>query len=282
MDNTLTFRYSTALTIAGSDNSGGAGIQADLKTFSALGVYGMSALTAVTAQNTQGVRGIQSITPEIIKDQLEAIFEDITVDAVKTGMLHNKAAVLATAEMFDKFSPQYIITDPVMISTSGSRLMEDDAVETMIQELFPRVTLLTPNIDEAIFLSGIQIHNIQDMDRAAGQLLHLGCNAVLVKGGHLQGEYMTDRLCIKGHPPVSLENKTISTINTHGTGCTLSAAITAFLALGNKLPQAVTLSKEYISKALEAGSGIKTGKGHGPVNHFFAPVTLQKRTISCD
>ena len=188
------YRYPTALTIAGSDSCGGAGIQADLKTFSALGVYGMSAITSITAQNTLGVRGIQPILPEILKGQIDAVFEDFTIDAVKTGMLYNKAAIQVVAAALDQYRPKWIIVDPVMISTSGSKLLQDDAIEAMVDLLFPRTTLITPNIPEAEFLTGIQIHSIKDMDEAAQLLFAKGCQAVLIKGGHLEGEQRIDRL----------------------------------------------------------------------------------------
>lgn len=281
MNSTLKFRYSTVLTIAGSDSSGGAGIQADLKTFSALGVYGMSVLTAITAQNTRGVKGIQAVSPDIIRKQLEAVFEDIPVNAIKTGMLYNKETVEAIADIFDKYKPGVLIIDPVMISTSGSKLMEKDAIQAAVQKLFPLATLITPNIDEAEYLSGIPIHNVLDMDKAAERILQSGCNAVLVKGGHMKGNHMTDRLLIQGQPPVSIEGKTVKTLNTHGTGCTLSSAITAYLALDNELVDAVASARKYIGNALEAGSDVLVGSGYGPVNHFFAPSPLLKKKIPC-
>jgi len=170
-----TFRYPVALTIAGSDSGGGAGIQADLKTFSALGVFGASAITSITAQNTQGVRGIQAISPEIVEGQIHAVFEDLTVDAVKIGMLHNREAARIVACSIDRFCPSKIILDPVMISTSGSKLIEDETIEVIVKELFHRVTLITPNIDEAAFLSGMPIRNEEEMEMAAQKLLALGC-----------------------------------------------------------------------------------------------------------
>ena len=188
------FRYPTALTIAGSDSSGGAGIQADLKTFSALGVFGASVITAITAQNTQGVRGIQAVSPEIVKEQLCAVWEDLTIDAVKIGMLHNRTTVRLVAEALRRFSPSVVILDPVMISTSGSKLMEDEAINALVDELFPLATLLTPNANEAAFLTGIALRTETDMERAARKLLDLGCQAVLMKGGHLPGNTMTDWL----------------------------------------------------------------------------------------
>lgn len=277
MKTDIMFRYPVALTIAGSDSGGGAGIQADLKTFSALGVYGTSAITAVTAQNTQGVQGIQPISPEIIKEQIHAVFEDLTVDAVKIGMLHNQEAAHIVAQSIDQFTPPYVILDPVMISTSGSKLIEDTTISVIINELFPRVSLVTPNVDEAVFLSGIPIRDEADMAKAAQKLLALGCRAVLMKGGHLAGAEMADVLYTSDQPPLRLAVPTIETRNTHGTGCTLSSAIAAYLALGKNLPDAVRSAKTYITNALRAGADVQTGKGHGPLNHFFAPVPLIKR-----
>lgn len=276
MNTKKTFRYPVALTIAGSDSGGGAGIQADIKTFSALGVYGASAITSITAQNTQGVRGIQAISPEILEGQLNAVFEDLTIDAVKIGMLHNKEAVRIVACVIDRFAPAQIILDPVMISTSGSKLIEDDAIEMIVHELFGRVMLVTPNIDEAAFLTGMCIRSERDMEQAARQLLAMGCKVVLMKGGHLKGSEMADILFTKDDAPLRLSTPAINTNNTHGTGCTLSSAIAAYLALNNPLAEAVRLAKEYITTALRNGADVKTGHGHGPLNHFFAPIPLIK------
>ena len=244
-----TFRYPVALTIAGSDSSGGAGIQADLKTFSALGVFGTSAITSITAQNTQGVRGIHAVSPEIVEGQIHAVFEDLTVDAVKIGMLHNWEAARIVACSIDHFCPSKIILDPVMISTSGSKLIEDETIEVIVKELFHRVTLITPN---------------------------MGCRAVLMKGGHLEGKEMADILFTHDEAPLRLAVPTIQTQNTHGTGCTLSSAIAAYMALGKELPDAVRAAKDYITAALHAGANVETGHGHGPLNHFFDPVPLIK------
>lgn len=270
------FCYPVALTIAGSDSGGGAGIQADLKTFSSLGVYGASVITAITAQNTEGVRGIQAVSQEIVKGQIEAVFEDLRIDAVKIGMLHNKENVESVANAIDSYCPSRVILDPVMISTSGSKLMEDEAIESLISELFHRVTLITPNIDEAAFLSGMPIRNEQEMETAAQKLQAMGCRSVLMKGGHLGGQEMADILFAEGEAPLRLVAPAINTQNTHGTGCTLSAAIAAYMALGEKLSEAVQAAKRYITAALEAGADVQTGYGNGPLNHFFAPVPLIK------
>lgn len=270
------YRYPVALTIAGSDSGGGAGIQADIKTFSSLGVFGTSAITAITAQNTQGVRGIQAISPEILRGQIEAILEDFIVDAVKIGMLHNKEAVKVVAETLPYFRHSSIILDPVMISTSGSHLLEDDAIQAIIDELFPQATLLTPNIPETEYLSGIKIHSEADVLLAARKLRKKGCNALLIKGGHIPGVETVDWLFIDENDPIRLASPTVETFNTHGTGCTLSSAIAAYRALGHSLVEAVRLAKDYINNALVQGANVRIGKGHGPVNHFFSPVALHK------
>lgn len=273
------YRYPAALTIAGSDSCGGAGIQADLKTFSAFGVYGMSAITSVTAQNTLGVRGIQAILPEILKGQIDAVFEDFTIDAVKTGMLHNVNAIKVTAEAIDTYQPKWVVVDPVMISTSGSKLLQDDAIESMINLLFPRSSIITPNVPEAEFLTGLKITSTNEMILAAEKLFEKGCLAVLIKGGHLNGERMTDQLFIKDQSPISFHSATIQTNNTHGTGCTLSSAIAASLALGESLPDAVRKAKNYIQNALTAGADVMAGHGHGPVNHFYNPIPMHKKEL---
>lgn len=280
MNQQATHRYPVALTIAGSDSGGGAGIQADIKTFSALGVYGTSVLTAITAQNTRSVQGIQAVSPDMLRGQLEAIFQDFPVDAIKVGMLHTAESVRIVADLLSSYPmPSPVILDPVMISTSGSRLLEEDAIERMIHELFPQATLITPNIQEAEYLSGIPIRAEKEIPRVAEQLRSLGCKAVLIKGGHLPGENMTDWLFTAGHEPACLVSPTIESRNTHGTGCTLSSAITAYMALGYPLDEAVRSAKEYITQALAFGANIQLGKGNGPLNHFFAPVPLHKIRI---
>lgn len=267
--------YPTCLTIAGSDSSGGAGIQADLKTMSALGVYGMSVITAVTAQNTCGVTGIQAISPHIVKAQLEAVLSDIVCDAVKIGMLFSSHHIRALIDILDKYSPRFTILDPVLVSTSGHRLYdEDDMVPTMKDLLFTRSTLITPNTDEASLLTGISIDNEADMHRAGEALLKTGCQAVLIKGGHLRQQDMCDILFTTDHTPQKFSAQKINTKNTHGTGCTLSSAIASYLALGHDIETAVSLAKKYVYNGLKSGADVTVGKGHGPINHLFAPVAL--------
>lgn len=261
-------RYSTILTIAGSDSCGGAGIQADIKTISALGGYACSAITAITAQNTQGVRSVQGCVPEVLGDQISAVMEDMTIDAVKSGMLFSKELVEVVAEQLKRHMPPYYVLDPVMVSTSGSRLIEEDAIEAVRSQLFPIATMVTPNIPEAEVLSGTSIKTPEDMARAASVIMQTGCRSVLMKGGHLEGVDSVDLLYTKGEDsPLVLPSKKIATKNTHGTGCTLSAAIATFLAHGEDLRSAVTQAHKYLHKAIEQGKDIEQGKGHGPVMH---------------
>jgi len=267
-------RYITALTIAGSDSSGGAGIQADLKTFSALGVFGMSAITAITAQNTTGVRAIQTIDAQILKNQIEAVFDDIQVDAVKIGMLHSPEIVQVVADCIDKYSPKYVVLDPVMVASSGALLIKNETIAGIKQLLYSRSTLITPNLNEAQILSGIQITTEEEMLRAGQIMLSEGCNGVLIKGGHLDGNRKTDILSIKGKEAMKFSGKYIPGKNTHGTGCTLSSAIAAYLALGHTIEEAVEAAKIYVTKAIETGADIITGHGYGPLNHFFDPQKL--------
>ncbi|TBO44907.1 bifunctional hydroxymethylpyrimidine kinase/phosphomethylpyrimidine kinase [Pedobacter kyonggii] len=267
--------YINVLTIAGSDSGGGAGIQADLKTFSALGCFGTSVITAVTAQNTMGVRSVHGIPAEMIKDQLQAVLDDIAPVAIKIGMI-NRAEVVQVIEKELKTYNQYVpvILDPVMVATSGDRLIEPDTVIELVGKLFPLVTLVTPNIDEAIILSGQEIHNLADMITAGRKIIGKGAKAVLIKGGHLIGPIIYDVFISGNDAPVVLESAFITSKNLHGTGCTLSSAIAAEMAKGNALLVAIKNAKDYISQALQAGCEVKTGKGNGPLNHFFEPLKL--------
>ena len=268
-------RYPTVLTIAGSDSSGGAGIQADLKTIAALGAYGASAITALTAQNTRGVSAIHPVPPEFLKAQLEAVFEDLTVDAVKIGMVNTVEVALVIADILDRFKPGFVIFDPVMVSTSGSKLIQDETIEVLWRELFPRVDLITPNLNEAEILINRKIDSVDLMKEAAEAMVHKGCRAVLLKGGHLVAPTLFDLLARKGEDTLTFESAHIDSLNVHGTGCTLSSAIATFVALGNSLPEAVIFAKEYISNAIIAGKDIQTGQGPGPLNHSFLPVQMQ-------
>ena len=265
-------RYARVLSIAGSDSGGGAGIPADLKTFSALGCYGMTAITAITAQNTQGVRAIHGIPPDMLRAQIDAVAEDIGVDAVKIGMLHDPAVVRVVVKAIARHQMLQVVLDPVMVATSGDRLMADETVGVLVQELFPLTTVITPNLDEAALLLGRSIDGADALDEAASALLALGAPAVLLKGGHLPGDLVVDVLALAGGGRLRLQSPRIPTHNGHGTGCTLSAAIAAQLALGLPLAQAVEQARAYILGAIAAGADVHTGHGHGPLNHGYAPV----------
>ncbi|MDR2334054.1 MAG: bifunctional hydroxymethylpyrimidine kinase/phosphomethylpyrimidine kinase [Burkholderiaceae bacterium] len=265
-------RYARVLSIAGSDSGGGAGIQADLKTFSALGCYGMTAITAITAQNTQGVRGIHGIPPEMLKAQIDAVVEDIGVDAVKIGMLASPEVVQVVADAIRRFALPHVVLDPVMVATSGDRLIAQETEAALVKELFPLAEVITPNLDEAGWLLGRKISGEGDLDEAADALLALGARAALLKGGHLPGDWVVDVLALATGEHKRLESRRIATHNGHGTGCTLSSAIASQLALGEPLPRAVEKARAYILGAIEAGADVHTGRGHGPLNHGFAPV----------
>ena len=265
-------RYARVLSIAGSDSGGGAGIQADLKTFSALGCYGMTAITALTAQNTQGVRAIHGVPPDMLRAQIDAVVEDIGVDAVKIGMLHSPEVVAVVADALRRHHLPHVVLDPVMVATSGDRLMADETVQVLVRELFPLATVVTPNLDEAALLLGRPIPGIEAGDDAARALLALGAPAVLLKGGHLPGDEVVDVLALPDRTLQHLRSPRIATHNGHGTGCTLSSAIAAYLALGQALPKAVALARAYILGAIQAGAAVRTGHGHGPLNHGYAPV----------
>lgn len=267
-----------ALTIAGSDSSGGAGIQADLKTFSALGVYGASVLTALTAQNTRGVDDVLAIPPAFVRAQLDSVLSDLTVGAAKTGMLANGGIILAVAEALEAHPGIPLVCDPVMVATSGDVLLEPDAIGALKERLIPRALLITPNIPEAACL--LERGEARDPDEMAAQakaLCAFGCGAVLLKGGHGSSETAVDLLAYAG-AVVPLEEPRIRTANTHGTGCTLSAAIAALLATGVPLEQAVSQAKSYVWRALEAGDDLRIGHGSGPVDHLFA-IRRQDRPV---
>lgn len=265
-------RYARVLSIAGSDSGGGAGIQADLKTFSALGCYGMTAITALTAQNTQGVRAIHGVPPDMLRAQIDAVVEDIGVDAVKIGMLHAPEVVAVVVDAIRRYRLPYVVLDPVMVATSGDRLMAEETVQVLVRDLFPLAAVVTPNLDEAALLLGRPIEGISALDDAARALLTLGAPAVLLKGGHLPGNEVVDVLALPDGSLTHLSSSRIATHNGHGTGCTLSSAIASQLALGYALRDAVERARTYILGAIEAGAAVHTGKGHGPLNHGYAPV----------
>lgn len=260
-------QYFKVLTIAGSDSGGGAGIQADLKTISALGCYGMSAITALTAQNTLGVKSIYNVDSIFIKDQLEAVLEDIGADAIKIGMLHTPEIVKTVADVLRKYNAKNIVVDPVMFAKSGDQLLKEEAIYSLKENLFPLAEIVTPNLPEASALLDRHILEKAQMQQAAEDLLKLGPKSILIKGGHLSTHESSD-LLLANKSFFWFEQKRIETANTHGTGCTLSSAIAAHLARGIEIENSVSFSKQYLTAALEKGSFYKIGHGHGPVHHF--------------
>jgi hydroxymethylpyrimidine/phosphomethylpyrimidine kinase len=252
-----------AMTIAGSDPSGGAGIQADLKTFHQRGVYGTSALTLVTIQNTQQVLAVEILSPRIVKGQIQAVLEDIPPAAAKTGALGNDAMVHLIAEMARNFRFPLVV-DPVMISKHGQPLMDEQACAAMVKHLLPRAYLITPNLPEASALTHMRVHDLATMEAAAAKIAAMGANAVLIKGGHLDSDAVD--VLYRNGKFAYYRSRRFSTLHTHGTGCTYSACITAELAKGLELPDAVAVAKKYITRAIESNPGL--GKGSGPVNHF--------------
>ena len=268
--------YPIALSIAGSDSSGGAGIQADIKTFSALGVYGATAITAITAQNTIGVHSQLAIDPQMVYDQICAVVDDLHPQVVKIGMLSNEGIVRAVAEALRKYQLP-VILDPVIISTSGHRLLSEDAQEVLKHKLLPLSTLVTPNIPEMSTLTAMPLATFEDKERAAQHLMQYGATSVLLKGGHEEGDTKSDILFSmspSGVQSTIFSSQTIQTRNTHGTGCTLSAAIAAFIARGESINEAIAKAKSYISDAIRAGADVAIGNGFGPVNHGFNPVKM--------
>jgi hydroxymethylpyrimidine/phosphomethylpyrimidine kinase len=257
-----------ALTIAGSDSSGGAGIQADLKTFAAFGVYGASVITALTAQNTNGVSGIHLVPAEFVTAQIDAVFDDLDVTAVKIGMVAQLATIDAIVAGLKRWSPGHVVLDPVMVATSGDRLLAADAIEALRAKLIPLASLLTPNLPEAAALLDDEVAASEPAIESQGKrLLALGCRTVLIKGGHGQGAESTDYL-INGNGVIALAAPRIATKNTHGTGCSLSSAIAAGLAKGEELETAVRNAKAWVSAAIAAAERLGVGHGHGPIHHF--------------
>ena len=262
--------YRRVLTIAGSDSSGGAGIQADLKTIAANGCYGMSVITALTAQNTQGVAAIHPVPVDFVARQLDAVLSDVGADAVKIVMLFSPELIETVARKLREYRVARIVLDPVMVAQSGDKLLRDDAVEALKTHLIPLAEILTPNIPEAEVLLGRILSGADDLPAAAEDLLRFGCRNVLVKGGHLEGEASDDCLVLgAGKRLVRLPGARIATRNNHGTGCTLSSAIAAFIAKGDEVETAVRRAKEYVAGAIRAGAAYRIGHGHGPVHHFW-------------
>ena len=258
-------KMKTALSIAGSDCSGGAGIQADIKTMSSLGVFGMSVIVSVVAENTSRVLSIEDISPSMIKSQIDAIFEDIEVDAVKIGMLSTPPCIMAVYESLVKYKPKNIVVDPVMYAKNGCPLMPPHSIEHLVKYILPLASIITPNIPEAEHIANMQIKTIEDMRLACKKIYEFGVKNVLIKGGHFQGDAID--ILYDGKNFYEFTNERINTKNTHGTGCTLSSAIASFLAKGESMEIAVKNAKEYVTNAIK--HSLEIGKGHGPTNHFW-------------
>lgn len=263
-------QYKRVLTIAGSDSGGGAGIQADLKTISACGCYGMSAITAITVQNTVGVSNVHAVPVDITSEQINVVLEDIGADAIKIGMLHSSEVIMAVKQCLEHYAIRNIVLDPVMVSTSGHKLLQDEAIETLIHQLIPMARVITPNIPEAEILLGKKISSQHELPALARELSINGTVSVLLKAGHLVDEELIDIFYnAESDQIIELKSKRLHTPNTHGTGCTLSSAVASFLARGCELNEAVARAKDYINNAIIAGADYTIGKGHGPVHHFY-------------
>lgn len=262
-------KYATVLSVAGSDSVGGAGIQADIKACTALGVYAMTAITALTAQNTRGVRAVEAVSPSMLRAQLDTVLEDVRPDALKTGMLPNADAVEAVAECMRRYSLRNLVVDPVLVATSGDALAEGGVGHAILEKLAPLCALITPNIPEATALSGLEITDRDSMTAAAEKLRKQAGCAVLLKGGHAEGNTHPDLLLTKEGEALWFEHPHIETENTHGTGCSLSSAIASFLALGYPLAEAARRGVDWLHGAIAAGAGYSLGHGHGPVKHFY-------------
>ncbi|MDQ7037859.1 MAG: bifunctional hydroxymethylpyrimidine kinase/phosphomethylpyrimidine kinase [Aquificota bacterium] len=268
------------LTVAGSDSGGGAGIQADLKTFTALGVYGMSAITSITVQNTEGVFGVFDLPPEVVYNQIKVVAQDIGVDSAKTGMLSNTGIVLAVARAVRDLGIQNLVVDPVFRAKSGDLLLREESVEVLVRELFPLALIVTPNIPEAEVLCGDRIRNLRDAENCAKKILEMGPRAVVIKGGHMEGDKVIDLFYEGGLEVHYFVDDRVETKNTHGTGCTFSAAICALIAMGMDLKRAVRKAKDFVKRAIETNPGI--GKGHGPLNHMWRIEPCVREFISSE
>lgn len=261
--------YPQVLTIAGSDSSGGAGIQADLKAISACGGFGMSAITAITSQNTVGVQGVFALPCTVVKSQVESVMSDLGVDAIKIGMLGSPEIAEAVVELLREWEVSNVVLDPVLVATSGDRLTLDSTIEIITHRLMPLCSIVTPNIEEAEKLSGVKINSEADYPLVWQKLHAMGAKALLIKGGHGTQDILRDVLFRPHAEPLEITNQRINTQNTHGTGCTLSAAMATFLARGFSMPQSTTMAITYLHKAILSGAEYKIGHGHGAVNHFW-------------
>lgn len=273
------YTYPSVMTIAGFDGSGGAGIQADIKTFSALGCYATSVLTALPVQNTMGVRKIYPIPIEAVSDQIEAVLDDIFPQAIKIGMVHTPQLVEAIAATLGRYPKIPVVFDPVMVATSGHRLIEEETITTITEKLFPIADIITPNMDEASLLAGMEVKTLDDMRTAGEKILTYGCKNILLKGGHQESPTVTSLFFDENGSQHPFETEKLATVNTHGSGCTLSSAIAAYLARGEALYDAVALAQDYVFEAISSGKDVVTGKGNGPLNHFFNPQKLIKHEL---
>ncbi len=273
------YTYPSVLAIAGFDGSGGAGIQADIKTISALGCYATTVLTALPVQNTQGVRKIYPIPMEAVAHQIEAVMDDIQPEAIKIGMVHTLELVETIVRTLGKYNKAPIVFDPVMVATSGHRLIEAETIDALIEKLLPIATVITPNMDEASLLAHMEVKTLEDMRIAGDRIKELGCNSILMKGGHQETPRITSLFFDHSDECHPFEVSKITTNNTHGSGCTLSSAIASYLAQGKNLFDAVDLGQRYVHHAIYSGKNVRTGKGNGPLNHFFNPQKMIKNEM---
>ncbi|MCO6175568.1 bifunctional hydroxymethylpyrimidine kinase/phosphomethylpyrimidine kinase [Flavobacterium sp. NRK F10] len=273
------YQYPSVLTIAGFDGSGSAGIQADIKTISALGCYATSVLTALPVQNTQGVKNIFPIPIKAVAEQLETVMEDIVPNAIKIGMVHTPELVDVIVQTLQKHSQIPVVFDPVMVATSGHRLIEEETINVIIEKLLPIADIITPNMDEAAILAQMEVETLDDMQLAVERIKKMGCKNILLKGGHQKTTIITSLLLDGENNYHSFEFNKIETRNTHGSGCTLSSAIAVFLALEKNMYEAVELGQQYVYNAIKYGADTQTGKGNGPLNHFFNPKKLIKNEM---
>ena len=273
------YKYPSVLTIAGFDGSGGAGIQADIKTTSALGCYSTSVLTALPVQNTQGVRKIYPVPVEAVADQIKAILDDIVPDAIIIGMVHTPQLVETIVSTLAEYPKIPVVFDPVMVATSGHRLIEEKTITALTEKLFPIADVITPNMDEAAILADIKVETLEDLYTAGAKIKKLGCKTILLKGGHQETSTITSLFYDEDEKFHSFETTKFNTNNTHGSGCTLSSAIAAYIAQGKNLFEAVSLGQQYVYQAIENGTDVQTGHGNGPLNHFFNPQKLIKNEM---
>jgi hydroxymethylpyrimidine/phosphomethylpyrimidine kinase len=272
--NKKAYSYPSVLTIAGFDGIGGAGVQGDIKTISALGCYATSVLTALPVQNTCGVKSVYPIPADVVEAQLRAILDDVFPDAIKIGMVHTTAIVEVIVDTLRQYPEVPVVFDPVMVSTSGHRLLDDSTIATIVKKLFPLAAVITPNLDEAAVLTGMPVRTVDDMRAAGKKIMELGAQSVLLKGGHLDAVQLTSLYFTNNGKVQEYSFEKIDTQNTRGTGCALSSAIASYVARGSSLPDAVTLAQEYVHQAILSGKDARMGKGNGPLNHFFNPQKL--------